>query len=82
MLRIFLWKQKFNPSYDTPYSKTIGVGTPHNIEMQGRLTDGWLAESRFIVPLRGSILQAETCQILSSAKNPRWSPSGATSPIR
>ena len=28
-----------------------------------------------IIPLRGSILQAETCQILSLAENPRWSPS-------
>ena len=30
-----------------------------------------------IIPLRGSILQAETCQILSFAENPRWSPSVA-----
>ena len=30
-----------------------------------------------IVPLRGSILQAETCQILRLAENPRWSPSVA-----
>ena len=30
-----------------------------------------------IIPLRGSILQAETCQILSLAENPRWSPSVA-----
>ena len=34
---------------------------------------GWLAQSVIIVPLRGSILQAETCQILSLAENPRWS---------
>ena len=26
-----------------------------------------------ILPLRGSILQAGTCQILSLAENPRWS---------
>ena len=26
-----------------------------------------------IIPLRGSILQVGTCQILSLAKNPRWS---------
>ena len=26
-----------------------------------------------ILPLRGSILQAGTCQILSFAENPRWS---------
>ena len=30
-----------------------------------------------IVPLCGSILQAETCQILRLAENPRWSPSVA-----
>ena len=32
-----------------------------------------------IVPLCGSILQAETCQILSLAENPGWSPSVAIS---
>ena len=26
-----------------------------------------------IIPLRGSILQAEACQIFSLAENPRWS---------
>ena len=26
-----------------------------------------------IIPLRGSILQVETCQIFSLAENPRWS---------
>ena len=30
-----------------------------------------------LVPLRGSILEAETCQILSLAENSRWSPSVA-----
>ena len=30
-----------------------------------------------IVPLRGSILQAETCKILSIAENSRWNPSVA-----
>ena len=30
-----------------------------------------------IKPIRSSILQAETCQILSLAENPRWSPSVA-----
>ena len=42
---------------------------------------GWLAGGVagpvIIVPLRGSILQAETCQILRLAENPRWSPSVA-----
>ena len=32
---------------------------------------GWFFQD--ILPLRGSILQAGTCQILSSAENPRWS---------
>ena len=41
---------------------------------------GWLAQSVIIVPLRGSILQAETCQILNLAENPRWSPSAAIHP--
>ena len=41
---------------------TIGVGTLHNIERKSLC---------IIQPLRGSILQAGTCQ------NPRWSPSVA-----
>ena len=32
---------------------------------------GWFFQER--LPLRGSILQAGTCQILSLAENPRWS---------
>ena len=38
---------------------------------------GWLGGPVIIVPLCDSILQAETCQILSLAENPRWSPSVA-----
>ena len=38
---------------------------------------GWVAGPVIIVPLCGSILQAETCHILSLAENPRWSPSVA-----
>ena len=38
---------------------------------------GWVAGWVIIVPLCGFILQAETCQILSLAENPRWSPSVA-----
>ena len=38
---------------------------------------GWVGGPVILVPLRGSILQAETCQILSLAENPRWSPSVA-----
>ena len=53
---------------------TIGVWTPHNIERKSLAVGG---PSQEIIPLRGSILQAETCQILSFAENPRWSPSVA-----
>jgi len=54
---------------------TIGVGTPHNIERKSLAVGGWGVggPSQEIIPLRGSILQAETCQILSLAENPRWS---------
>ena len=45
-------------------------------KLQVQLTAGWVGGPVIIVPLRGSILQAETCQILSLAENPRWSPSG------
>ena len=39
---------------------------------------GWVGgPNQEIIPLRGFILQAETCQILSLAENPRWSPSVA-----
>ena len=46
-----------------------------------KLSCGWVGggPSQEIIPLRGSILQADTCQILSLAENPRWSPSVATS---
>ena len=46
-----------------------------------KLSCGWVGggPSQEIIPLRGSILQAETCQILSLAENPRWSPSVAIS---
>ena len=53
---------------------TIGVGIPHNIERKSLAVGGWGVEggpSQEIIPLRGSILQAETCQILSLAENPR-----------
>ena len=39
---------------------------------------GWGAGPVILVPLCGSILQDETCQIFSLAENPRWSPSVAT----
>ena len=44
-----------------------------------RLWGGWGVggPSQEIIPLRGSILQADACQILSLAENPRWSPSVA-----
>ena len=44
-----------------------------------KLSCGWVGggPSQEIIPLRGSILHAETCQILNLAENPRWSPSVA-----
>ena len=63
---------------------TIGVGTPHNIErldLAVYRVGGWVVGGVvfrcLIIPLRGSILQAETCQSLRLAENPRWSPSVA-----
>ena len=61
---------------------TIGVGTPHNIErldLAVYRVGGWVVVVGgvvfrcLIIPLRGSILQAETCQIPSLTENPRWS---------
>ena len=34
---------------------------------------GYVVTIRIIMPLRGSILQVGTCQILSLTENPRWS---------
>ena len=60
----------------------IGVGIPHSIERKSLAVGGSVragsgaGRSKFcqiIMPLRGSILQAETCQIPSLAENPRWS---------
>ena len=60
----------------------IWVGTPHNIERKSLAAGGWVRAAagaggrkfcQIIMPLRGSILQAETCQIPSLAENPRWS---------
>ena len=61
---------------------TIGVWTPHNIERKSLAAGGWVRAAagaggrkfcQIIMPLRGSILQAETCQIPSLAENPTWS---------
>ena len=41
------------------------------------LVGGWLAGPVNILSLCGPTLQAEPCQILSLAENPRWSPSVA-----
>ena len=45
----------------------------------GYVVGGWGVggPSQEIIPLRGSILRAETCQIFSLSENPRWSPSVA-----
>ena len=44
----------------------LGVGTPHNIERKSLAVGGWVGggPDQKIMPLCGSILQAETCQIL------------------
>ena len=45
-----------------------------------KLSCGWVGvggPNQEIIPLRGSIWQAETCQILRLAGNPRWSQSVA-----
>ena len=39
----------------------------------GGWVGGWVANTYIVMPLRGSILQVGTCQILSLAENPRWS---------
>ena len=51
---------------------TIGWG-PHNIERKSLAMGGLGGPSQEMIPLCGFILQAETCQILSLAENPRWS---------
>ena len=60
----------------------IGVGTPHSIERKSLAVGGSVRAAagaggrkfcQIIMPLRGSILQAETCQIPSLAENPRLS---------
>ena len=57
-----------------------GGDTAHQNSVPVQITssvDGWVGGPVVLVPLRGSILQAETCQILNLAENPRWSPSVA-----
>ena len=53
----------------------LGVDTAQflkkEIDVVGWGVGGWT--SMIILPLRGSILQAETCKILSLAENPRRS---------
>ena len=65
----------------------LGLGTPHKVleqlgwghrtalkdkmEQKIHVVGGWFFQE--ILPLRGSILQAGTCQILSLAEYPRWS---------
>ena len=65
---------------DTAQKKHIlGGGTGHRTPFLDGRTIGennWGVVSNCIIqPLRGSILRARTCQILSMAKNPRWSSS-------
>ena len=47
-------------------------------ECGNMLAPGWVVITYIVIPLRGSILQAGTCQIISFAENPRWSRSVAT----
>ena len=58
---------------------TLHIKTVSQYKLQVRLTAGWVAGPVILVPLRGSILQAETCKILSLEENPRWSLSVAIS---
>ena len=56
----------------TPHIKCIQLFTaPHKISNLCNGTDGWVTIRR-IMPLRGSILQAGICKILSLSENPRW----------
>ena len=63
--------------------KTINATEIVNLKtIQSSAAGGWVRAGsgaggrefcQIIMPLRGSILQAETCQIPSLAENPRWS---------
>ena len=67
------FKMKDNPQtpcincQDTPRLRVEYIQQEKSIWWVG----GWFFQE--IIPLRGSILQAETCKILSLAENPRWS---------
>jgi len=60
----------------TPHIKT-GSQYKLHIWLMARWVVGWVAGPVIIVPLRGSILRVETCQILSKFQLARWSPSVA-----
>ena len=45
--------------------------TPHYLNMLALGVAGWVVITCIIIPLHGSIFQAETCQILSLAENPK-----------
>ena len=72
-----------------PNHRKSRKGTPHIPYLDGdsaqnlktSSVEGWVAGPVIIVPLPDSILQAETCQMLSLAENPRWSPSVAKTAI-
>ena len=60
----------------------VGVGTTHNISKKSLAAGGSVRTAsgagrkklcQMIMPLHGSMLQAETCQIPTLAENPRWS---------
>ena len=75
------WVEQMGWGHRTTLKESIywEGGTPHNIYRKSLAVGGWVGggPSQEIIPLRGSILQAVTCQILSLAENPRWSPSVA-----
>ena len=57
------------------------MGWGHRTTLKEKLSwvvgSGLVGSGQFlqeIIPLRGSILQAGTCQIVMLAENPRWSP--------
>ena len=53
----------------------VKFGLQVGARLTEKLSCGWVGggSSQETIPLRGSILQAGTCQILSLAENPRWS---------
>ena len=64
-----MFPQSFNLVAEPRAEKLVSPGRVWS----GRVWSGLVWFLQKIIPLRGSILQARTCQILSLAENPRWS---------